>query len=121
MPIPSVSNAGAILQYAGETTSDFTKGYFYECVLDGGSYKWIQKAVQPGGGGSSQVVTLPPASLSELNNIYQYIGGDTLQYKNACFYKCVEDTTPGTYYWKPVSVEDPATYEHDPIDFDNDW
>ena len=121
LPVPSVSNVGTILQYVGETTSEYTNGYFYECVLDGSTYKWIQKAVQPGGGGSSQVVTLPTASLSELGNIYQYIGGTTLQYKNGCFYQCVEGETPGTYEWSGISVEDPSTYEDDNIDFSHDW
>ena len=120
MPTPSATNVGAIIQYAGSTTSDFTNGYFYECVLDGIDYKWVQKAVQPGGGGSSQVVTFPTASATELGNIYQYIGNDTLEYSNGCFYKCVVGSTPGTYVWQAIGVEAPSIYENDPIDF-NDW
>ena len=119
MPTPSASNVGAILQYAGMTTSDFTNGYFYECILDGGNYKWVQKAVQPGGGGSSQVVSFPTASASELGKIYQYIGNNTLEYTNGCFYKCVVGETPGTYKWEAVGVEAQDTYEDEPIDFDN--
>jgi len=72
------------------------------------------------GSGSIQVKVLPAASAAELGNIYQYIGSSTLQYKNGCFYKCVNGTTPGTYEWSAVNVEDPTTYEDDPIDFD-DW
>ncbi len=119
MPIPSVYNVGAILQYVGTTTSDFTNGYFYECVLDGGVYKWVQKAVQPGGGGSSQVVTLPPASSSELGNIYQYIGNSTLQYENGCFYKCNYNTDTSMYEWDAILVQAHETYEDDPINFNN--
>lgn len=51
LPTPSASNVGAILQYVGSTTSQYTKGYFYECVLDGSVYKWEQIDVQEGGGG----------------------------------------------------------------------
>ena len=74
-----------------------------------------------GSGESIQVTTFPTASASELGNIYQYVGTTTLQYTNGCFYKCVVGSTPGTYEWKAVGVEDPDTYEDDPIDFNNDW
>jgi len=57
LPTPGVDNVGSILQYVGPNTADYTKGYFYECILDGGVYKWVQKDVQPGsgGGGSSKM------------------------------------------------------------------
>ena len=57
LPTPGSDNVGTILQYVGPDTSNYTKGYFYECVLDGGVYKWVQKNVQPGegGGGSSKM------------------------------------------------------------------
>lgn len=50
LPTPGSDNVGAILQYVGPDTATYTKGYFYECVLDGGVYKWAQKDVQPNGG-----------------------------------------------------------------------
>jgi len=120
MPTPSSSNVGAILQYVGATTSDFTNGYFYECILDGADYKWVPKAVQPGGGGSSQVVTLPTPSVSEMGNIYQYIGNSTLDYENGCFYKCIYNATTSQYEWEGILVQARSTYEDDPIDF-NIW
>lgn len=46
MPTPSSSNEGQILQYIGTTTSDYTNGYFYECINDSGVYKWVEKLVQ---------------------------------------------------------------------------
>lgn len=46
MPTPSSSNVGQILQYIGTTTSNYTNGYFYECINDGGVYKWVEKSVQ---------------------------------------------------------------------------
>lgn len=46
MPTPSASNVGQILQYIGATTSNYTNGYFYQCINDGGVYKWVAKSVQ---------------------------------------------------------------------------
>ena len=46
MPSPSASNEGQILQYIGTTTSNYTNGYFYQCINDGGVYKWVEKSVQ---------------------------------------------------------------------------
>lgn len=47
MPLPSEDNEGMILQYTGETDTDFTHGYFYECIKSGSSYVWQQINVQP--------------------------------------------------------------------------
>ena len=46
MPSPSASNVGQILQYIGTTTTTYTNGYFYQCINDGGVYKWVAKSVQ---------------------------------------------------------------------------
>ena len=46
MPSPSASNVGQILQYIGTTTTTYTNGYFYQCINDGGVYKWVEKLVQ---------------------------------------------------------------------------
>lgn len=37
MPEPSLELSGSLYQYIGETTSEFTKGYFYNCLVKGGS------------------------------------------------------------------------------------
>lgn len=56
-------------------------------------------------GQTIQVTTLPTASASELDKIYQYIG-TTDTYTNGYFYKCVSDgqSTP-TYSWTAVQVQ----------------
>lgn len=41
MPTANSSNVGKIIQYAGETTQDYTQGYFYKCILDYSVYKII--------------------------------------------------------------------------------
>ena len=53
LPEASASNVGQIVQYVGETTSTLTNGFFYKCVEDSGSYSWVQKNVQAGGGGGT--------------------------------------------------------------------
>ena len=50
MPTPSETELGNIVQYIGETTEDYTQGYFYKCVSDGAepaTYSWKQIDVQP--------------------------------------------------------------------------
>ena len=41
---------GEIVQYIGETTEDYTQGYFYKCISDGqdpATYSWVRIDVQP--------------------------------------------------------------------------
>lgn len=57
------------------------------------------------GGQIIQVTTLPTASASELDKIYQYIG-TTGTYTNGYFYKCVSDGAASpTYSWTQVNVQ----------------
>lgn len=46
IPEPSEAQFGKIYQYIGETTDDYINGYFYECIIDGAAYKWVEKTVQ---------------------------------------------------------------------------
>lgn len=46
IPEPSEAQFGKIYQYIGETTEDYISGYFYECIIDGAAYKWVEKTVQ---------------------------------------------------------------------------
>ena len=58
LPAASSSLAGEIYQYTGTTNLQYTNGYFYECVNDGGTYKWQQTNTQPssGGGGGGHTI-----------------------------------------------------------------
>lgn len=47
MPSPSASELGSIYQYIGESTADFSHGVFYECVLEGGAYRWSLATLLP--------------------------------------------------------------------------
>ena len=41
IPTASASLVGTIYQYVGASTSSYTHGFYYECVNDGGTYKWV--------------------------------------------------------------------------------
>lgn len=55
MPTAASTNEGWIVQYTGTTDANYTHGYIYECVSDGGNpatYSWSAVSVQAGGGSS---------------------------------------------------------------------
>lgn len=50
MPTAAAGELGKVYQYIGTTDANYTHGYFYECVSDGGNpaiYSWSQTNVQP--------------------------------------------------------------------------
>ena len=55
------------------------------------------------GGQTIQVATLPTASASQENKIYQYIGVTTASYTNGYFYKCVKNNN--VYVWEQHNVQ----------------
>lgn len=71
--------------------------------IDGDDYntEWAD----PEGGQTIQVNALPSPSSTEAGKIYQYVGATSGGLTNGYFYKCVEDTTPGTYKWENVDVQ----------------
>ncbi len=65
LPTASANLEGVILQYTGDDTAEYTKGFYYECVsdkTDPPTYSWEQKNVQPGGGDEE----LTPAQVANL-------------------------------------------------------
>lgn len=46
MPIATESCGGQVVQFIGTSTSDYTHGYFYECVQNNGAYKWTNIKIQ---------------------------------------------------------------------------
>lgn len=109
MPTATADNSGAIVQYVGATNVNYTNGYFYKCVSDGGvtpTYSWEKMQVSDGGD-TIQVDELPTASADELGNIYEFVGTTTANYINGRFYRCVSDgaSTP-TYTWEEVDFGD---------------
>ena len=52
-----------------------------------------------------QKTTLPDASATELNNVYQYVGVSGSGLINGYFYKCIENSTSGLYEWTAINVQ----------------
>lgn len=46
MPTATESCGGQVVQFIGTSTSDYTHGYFYECVQNNGAYKWTNIKIQ---------------------------------------------------------------------------
>lgn len=73
MPTASATYSGKVVQYTGNTTSTYTKGHFYECVENSGSYSWSEVSL----GASSLATTSSPGLLRALSgSTSQYLRGD---------------------------------------------
>jgi hypothetical protein len=46
MSTATESCGGQVVQFIGTSTSDYTHGYFYECVQNDGTYKWTNIKIQ---------------------------------------------------------------------------
>ena len=46
MPTATESCGSQVVQFIGTSTSDYTHGYFYECVQNNGTYKWTNIKIQ---------------------------------------------------------------------------
>ena len=132
MPTASADLVGKIYQFVGETSANFTKGLFYECVevtpsTTPKTYTWVAKATdvvvdaqldstsQNAIANSvvaealqmkaTQLSTLPTASANYLGKIVQYVGATNATYIHGYFYECVSDgaATPA-YSWSNTSV-----------------
>ena len=60
MPTAAVGELGKVYQFIGTTDANYTHGYFYECVSDGGNpatYSWINVQVQASSGGAPTTAT----------------------------------------------------------------
>lgn len=53
----------------------------------------------------SQIAVIPSPTSTLSGKIYQYIGTTDVNYTNGYFYKCVESSTPGTYEWINIDVQ----------------
>lgn len=66
----------------------------------------VFKKFNMGGGGSSQVETMPVASAALVGTIVQYVGATDSSYTNGYFYKCISDgEDPATYSWSRTDVQ----------------
>lgn len=70
MPTPSENEFGKIVQYIGETTGSYIKGFFYRCAeipnTDPTEYEWVNQEVQESTDGEAKVNATAVTSLSGL-------------------------------------------------------
>ena len=133
IPTASASNVGQILQYIGSTNVNYTNGYFYKCINDGGVYKWIAINTQDSYTKSEigdlsylpdssrniveniidlnnnkenkfRVFSLPTPTVDYVGKIYQYIGDNTQTLTNGYYYQCKE-VSPNVYQWVQKNVQ----------------
>ena len=62
VPTASAANLGKVIQYIGATSANYTNGYFYKCIDDGGNYVW---AVSP-----TQLVDVEPCTNADIDNLF---------------------------------------------------
>lgn len=121
MPTPSEENEGTIIQYKGETTSDFTHWYFYECVGDGQDPETFSRVNIQVQDNPSQAEVMPTPSAENVGQIIQYVGDTNNYYTHAHFYEVIEDPeNPGQYIYKEVEVQDSPAQSEDMPEADED-
>lgn len=111
MPEASADNVGDVVQYVGDTTEDFTKGYFYESVYDEetGEYSWEPIETQVpvvDADANVQAPVMPEASAETEGAVIQYVGETNEEFTKGYFYECVYDEETGEYTWEPINTQD---------------
>lgn len=76
MPTASSTNAGSIVQFVGTTDTNYTNGYFYQCVEDDGVYSWENIQVQTGGSITQNI----PIWECTANSTYDFIPSNMVGY-----------------------------------------
>ncbi len=109
MPTAGEELEGEIVEYIGATTLDYTNGYFYKCVSDGGDpavYSWENIPVQDMGE-KIQYEVLPTPTADNLGQIAEYIGATNAEYTNGFFYEVAEvaESDPAEYEWVQKNVQ----------------
>ncbi len=126
MPTANANWAGKVIQYVGTTDATYTKGYFYECINDNGTYRW-RISVSGGSIDESmsstssnpvenkviyaalatkqdimQFSTMPAASADYVGKVVEYTGTTSGSFVKGYFYECYEDSS--NYYWREIAT-----------------
>lgn len=131
-PVASDYEAGSVVVYTGEDTTDFKKGHQYKkdgsdlVDIGGGGTEVVANPVGTATDALSkisidgtiydvstiQVEELPTASATLVGKIYQYVGATTASLTNGYFYQCTQ--VAGSYVWiqKNVQSNDGAAVEY---------
>lgn len=93
LPQAEASKEGAIVQYTGEDTEDYTKGHFYECTEgdEAGTYGWKEKSVD--------TVTLSDEDIADIKKAFDnavnppiittWVNGTQLPFDFGTFVACI--------------------------------
>lgn len=71
-----------------------------ECFYFWNGTEWVKQGV------ASQYAIMPTATEQYLNKIVQYVGETNNNFVNGKFYKCVGNSYPVIYSWKPINGDD---------------
>lgn len=148
MPVASANLLGKIYQFVGTTGTYTNGYFYKCVEgTTAGTYEWKLHNVQPGGSGSSvqsdwgqtdstaddyiknkpdlstkqdviQVSSMPEASSSLIDKVYQYIGSTTSDYIAGNFYACKSYSASGTTFYRWVQVFGTAAYKTVPASGD---
>lgn len=108
MPEAVAGLVGKVYQYIGDTTTNYVKGYFYECIEDEtnpGTYEWEEIQVQPEELPIIQVDIMPAPDETWDGRIIHYVGITTEFYTRGYFYECVYDSVDDLYNWINIDVQ----------------
>lgn len=101
MPTASASNLGSVAQYIGTTDTTYTKGHFYESVVDGSSnYSWQEVNFGgSGGGGDFPVYYMQATNSNTLFNFRSASPNANIhQDDQTKFFQIIKDAYDKGYY-----------------------
>jgi len=108
LPTASSSNVGVIYQYIGNTTDDYTNGYFYQCIADMSvspiQYSWVAIPVMEASNADSVVDCIAIADTSEAPLDFS-VGQYCYSCNDGKVYKITEDHTFEESTVVPMHVE----------------
>lgn len=106
MPEASASLINRVYQYIGATTENYTHGFFYECVLENGTYSWQILDTNP---------EMESISNSNLANMWASGGGSSVNVEPLSVINNGIYNAPSGSAYNPVTVNIPDRVQINPF------
>lgn len=106
MPEASASLMNRVYQYIGATTENYTHGFFYECVLENGTYSWQILDTNP---------EMESISNSNLANMWASGGGSSVNVEPLIANSNGVYNAPSGTAYNPVTVNVPDRVQINPF------